>query len=118
MKWLHFLLNQKLRLDLAASFLVFVNFGLLIVAASDKLIIFLTTVFGRPIIGVWLIPTMFISIGTFAWVLGYVLDRFFKYLQVANTVGNSRNPQIMEILENQKNIEKKIDYLYEVINSK
>jgi len=118
MKWLHFLLNQKLRLDLAASFLVFVNFGLLIIAASDKLIVFITTVFGRPITGAWLIPIMFISIGTFAWVLGFVLDRFFKYLQVANTVGNSRNPQIMEILENQKNIEKKIDYLYEVINSK
>jgi len=118
MKWLYFLLNQKLRLDLAASFLVFVNFGLLIIAASDKLIVFMTTVFGRPITGAWLIPIMFISIGTFAWILGYVLDRFFKYLQVANTVGNSRNPQIVEILENQKRMDKKLNYLYEVMKSK
>jgi len=113
MSKLHFLLNQKLRLDLAASFLVFINFGLIIVAASDKLIIFATTIFGKPITGAWLIPIMFVGIGSTAWIIGYILDRFFKYLQVANTVGNSRNPQIMEILEKQKKMGEKLEYLYE-----
>lgn len=115
MKWLHFLLNQKLRVDLAASFLVFVNFGLLIITASDKLIVFATTLIGRPVSGTWFIPIMFFTIGTSAWIIGFILDRFFKYLHIANTVGNQRNPQIMEILENQKKIENKLDYLYKVI---
>jgi len=118
MKKLHFFLTQKLRLDLAASFLVFVNFGLLIIAASDKLIVFATTILGKPITGKLLIPIMFLSIGITAWFLGYILDRFVNYLQAVNTVGNLRNPQIMEILENQKKIDNKLNYLYEEIVKK
>jgi len=109
MKWLNFFLTQKLRLDLAASFLVFVNFGLLIITASDKIMLYITTLSGKTINTYLLIPLMFIGLGSSAWIFGYFLDRFLNYLQVSNTVNNSRNPQILQILENQKEIKKQLN---------
>jgi len=103
-----FVLTQKLRIDLAASFLVFVNFGLLIITASDKINNAIATLLGKEVSTYVLVSVMFVLLGGGAWILGYVLDKKFKYIQAQSTVGNERNPQICEIIEREKKLEKEL----------
>ena len=104
-----FLLTQKLRIDLAASFLVFVNFGLLIITASDKINNAIATLLGREVSTYVVVLSMFIILGGGAWMLGFILDKFFHYIQAQSTVGNERNPQICEIIEREKQLEKELE---------
>ena len=108
MKQMKFLATQKFRLDLAASFLMFINFALLIITASDNIIL-LFNVFGLSITKVVLIPILFVMIGTVSWLFGYFMDEKLKYWDQLNTVMNQRNPQITEILEIQRRIESKLN---------
>ena len=103
-----FLLTQKLRIDLAASFLVFVNFGLLIITASDKINNAVGIILGREVSTYAVVISMFVVLGGGAWMLGFILDKFFHYLQAQATVGNERNPQICEIIEREKQLENEL----------
>ncbi|HII94937.1 MAG: hypothetical protein ABFD15_09075 [Methanofastidiosum sp.] len=99
------LLEQKYRFDLGRQFLVYVNFALLIIAASDKikLIIDLKT---TELLLV-LVPLSFIA----TYILGYILDKFVKFPQATQMVEAKRSPytlmtqekldKIIELLEKQ-----------------
>lgn len=105
-KIIRFFLTQKFRWDLAVGFLVFVNFGLLVITASSQVQLLLNKYninFDVYSIVIYLIVISFFG----TWVFGYLLDRYIKYYDNMMTVANSRNPQISEILENTRELLKK-----------
>ncbi len=76
-RWREFFFAQKYRFDLGQSFLVIVNFMLLIITASDKLQIF----FGlrlRSLIIV-IVPLGFLGV----WMFGYFMDKVVRAAQMA-----------------------------------
>lgn len=76
-RWREFFFAQKYRFDLGQSFLVIVNFTLLIITASDKLQIF----FGlrlRSLI-ILIVPLGFLGV----WVFGYFMDKVVRAAQMA-----------------------------------
>lgn len=82
-----FFFAQKYRFDLGIQFLVFVNFALLVVTASDKL----KQTFGIPHTSDLLlvaIPLAFVGV----WLVGYVLDRFVKSPQTYEREYLRRSP--------------------------
>ncbi len=77
-RWREFFFAQKYRFDLGQSFLTVVNFTLLIITASDKLMIF----FGVPrlySLVVALVPLGFIGV----WLFGLFMDKVVKAGQMA-----------------------------------
>ncbi|HTY38007.1 MAG TPA: hypothetical protein VMH23_12890 [Bacteroidota bacterium] len=77
-RWRETFFAQKYRFDLGQSFLVVINFALLIVTASDKLQIF----FGIPKLSSLLtviVPLGFVSV----WLLGYFMDKVVRAPQMA-----------------------------------
>ena len=77
-RWRELFFAQKYRFDLGQSFLVVVNFTLLIITASDKLQIF----FGIPrlrTILLLIVPLGFIGV----WLFGYFMDRVVRAAQMA-----------------------------------
>src|SRR3972149_2025211 len=77
-RWREFFFAQKYRFDLGQSFLVILNFTLLIITASDKLQIF----FGIPRLRsllVLIVPLGFLGV----WVFGYFMDRIVGAAQMA-----------------------------------
>src|SRR3970040_2741689 len=77
-RWRDFFFAQKYRFDLGQSFLVILNFTLLIITASDKLQIF----FGIPRLRsllVLIVPLGFLGV----WVFGYFMDRIVRAAQMA-----------------------------------
>lgn len=78
--------EQKYRFDLGRQFLTYVNFALLIIAASDKLqAVFPLRI--REMILVFL-PLAFLG----SWVFGYFLDVVVKFPQSQMMVSQSRSP--------------------------
>lgn len=76
--WREVFFAQKYRFDLGQSFLVIVNFTLLIITASDKLQIF----FGIPRLRsllIVIVPLGFIGV----WLFGYFMDRVVRAAQMA-----------------------------------
>ena len=77
-RWREVFFAQKYRFDLGQSFLVIVNFTLLIITASDKLQIF----FGIPRLRsllIVIVPLGFIGV----WFFGYFMDRVVRAAQMA-----------------------------------
>ncbi|MFH0990297.1 MAG: hypothetical protein V1799_09830 [bacterium] len=77
-RWREFFFAQKYRFDLGQSFLVIVNFMLLIITASDKLQLF----FGIPRLRsllVIILPASFVGV----WLFGYFMDRIVRAAQMA-----------------------------------
>jgi hypothetical protein len=77
-RWRELFFAQKYRFDLGQSFLVVVNFTLLIITASDKLQIF----FGIPrlrTILLLIVPLGFIGV----WLFGYFMDKVVRAAQMA-----------------------------------
>ena len=77
-RWREFFFAQKYRFDLGQSFLVILNFTLLIITASDKLQIF----FGIPRLRsllVLIVPLGFLGV----WVFGYFMDKIVRAAQMA-----------------------------------
>jgi hypothetical protein len=72
------LFAQKYRFDLGQSFLVIVNFALLIITASDKLQI----IFGigrlRSLV-ILIVPVGFLAV----WLFGYFMDKVVRAAQMA-----------------------------------
>jgi len=76
--WRELFFAQKYRFDLGQSFLVVVNFTLLIITASDKLQIF----FGIPklrTVLILIVPLGFIGV----WLFGYFMDKVVRAAQMA-----------------------------------
>lgn len=77
-RWREFFFAQKYRFDLGQSFLVIVNFTLLIITASDKL----QTFFGIPRLRsllILIVPLGFIGV----WLFGYFMDKVVRAPQMA-----------------------------------
>ncbi len=77
-RWREFFFAQKYRFDLGQSFLTVVNFTLLIITASDKLMVF----FGVPrlyTLVVALVPLGFIGV----WLFGLFMDKVVRAGQMA-----------------------------------
>ena len=77
-RWREVFFAQKYRFDLGQSFLVVVNFTLLIITASDKLQIF----FGIPrlrTVLILIVPLGFIGV----WLFGYFMDKVVRAAQMA-----------------------------------
>jgi hypothetical protein len=77
-RWREIFFAQKYRFDLGQSFLVIVNFTLLIITASDKLMIF----FGIPHLRelmVAIIPLGFLGV----WLFGFFMDKIVRAGQMA-----------------------------------
>jgi hypothetical protein len=76
-RWRETFFAQKYRFDLGQSFLVVVNFTLLIITASDKLQVFL----GIPRLSsllIVIVPLGFIGV----WLLGYFMDKVVRAPQM------------------------------------
>jgi len=85
-RWREFFFAQKYRFDLGQSFLVIVNFTLLIITASDKLQLF----FGIPRLRsllVVIVPLGFLGV----WVFGYVMDMVVRAPQMAERQSRKRS---------------------------
>ena len=77
-RWREVFFAQKYRFDLGQSFLVVVNFTLLIITASDKLQIF----FGIPrlrTVLIVIVPLGFVGV----WLFGYFMDKVVRAAQMA-----------------------------------
>ncbi len=77
-RWREIFFSQKYRFDLGQSFLVILNFTLLIITASDKLMIF----FGIPRLRelmVVIIPLGFLGV----WLFGFFMDKIVRAGQMA-----------------------------------
>ena len=77
-RWREIFFSQKYRFDLGQSFLVVLNFTLLIITASDKLMIF----FGIPRLRellVVIIPMGFLGV----WLFGFFMDKIVRAGQMA-----------------------------------
>jgi len=103
------LVTQKFRFDLGISFIVFVNFILLVITASDNIERALNNYVALTIPKETIIITGVIFAFISTWLFGYILDRVIKYQQTLMEVHNQRNPQIVQILENTDKILKKIE---------
>lgn len=96
-----FLFSQKFRFDLGQSFLGFMNFTLLLIAASDKLKIYL------GIERTWVLVLVAVVGGYICvWLFGFFLDTVVKYQQHYSNTSVLRNPHALENYERLKRIEK------------
>jgi hypothetical protein len=85
-RWREIFFSQKYRFDLGQSFLVIVNFTLLIITASDKLMIF----FGIPRLRellVVIIPLGFVGV----WLFGLFMDKVVRAAQMAERQSTKRS---------------------------
>jgi hypothetical protein len=85
-QWREFFFAQKYRFDLGQSFLIIVNFTLLIITASDKLQIF----FGIPRLRsllIVIVPLGFIGV----WIFGYFMDKVVRAAQMSERQSMKRS---------------------------
>lgn len=109
--WVNFVITQKFRLDMVASFLTYVNFALLVITSSDKVQYAIVNVLGWNLNDFQVIILMMALIGGLAILFGYFLDSQVKYWQHMQSIQNERNPQIVEILANTRELKAEIEQL-------
>jgi hypothetical protein len=98
--WREFFFAQKFRFDLGQSFLVIVNFTLLIITASDKLQIF----FGIPRLRsllIVIVPLGFLAV----WIFGYFMDKVVRASQMAERQSRKRSELWMKHEEQMDRLE-------------
>jgi len=110
-RWREMFFAQKYRFDLGQSFMVILNFTLLIITASDKLMIF----FGVPRLRellVFLIPLGFIGV----WLFGFFMDKIVRAAQMnerqaiqRSEVWHQHNEQMDRIERELKRIRKSME---------
>jgi len=96
-KWLF---TQEYRFRLGQSLLTFVNFSLLVVAASGKL----EWVTGLPRTRYLLmvaVPAAMVCV----WACGWVMDRVVNAPRIQSRIAEERTPYVAEIIESLKRIE-------------
>ena len=94
------IVDIKFHFDVALSFMTLLNFALLIITASDKL---------RNIIpvGTWTLVFLLVPVALLSTVLlGWFLDKVVNYQATYYKAQTDRVPQMTELLERVKNIEK------------
>ena len=102
-RWREVFFAQKYRFDLGQSFLVILNFTLLIITASDKLQIF----FGIPRLRsllVVIVPLGFIAV----WVFGYFMDKVVRAAQVAERQSIKRSEVWIAHIEQMDRLESEL----------
>src|SRR3972149_8023376 len=85
-RWREFFFAQKYRFDLGQSFLVILNFTLLIITASDKLQVF----FGIPRLRsllILIVPLGFVGV----WLFGYFMDKVVRAAPMAERQSMKRS---------------------------
>ena len=90
----------KYRFDLGVSFIVFINFSLLVITASTKL----QTIFKVSTFRIYIILVPVALIGTVLF--GYFLDKVIKHQRAYVKHQHSNSPQIMGILKIVQEIQK------------
>ena len=104
MNWRKGFALWKFRLDNAVSFLVFANFILLSITASEPIQNFLSSRLGWEFEMYSVVGVLVITIIVCAFLFGFILDKFLHYTQNTMSIQNSRNIEITEILENTREI--------------
>ena len=104
---------QKFRFDIAASFLVFVNFGLLVIADSPQIQSALEG-FGVHLDMISLIALIIAVVFASMWLFGFSLDKV-GYWHGLLSVQNKRNPQLSEILRNTQELQREVEELKSMI---
>ena len=112
-RWREFFFAQKYRFDLGQSFLVILNFTLLLITASDKLMIF----FGIPRLRsllFFLIPFGFVGV----WVFGYFMDKVVRAAQMAERQSVKRSEVWSRHNDQMDRIEKQLMELREAVKGR
>lgn len=116
-KFYDWIVLLKFRVDNVASFLTYINFGMLVILTTPNINKFLI---GRGIH----IPDFILTILIFGLLVGVVilmglfLDLKVRYWQRLQTIQNQRNPQLTEILENTRKSSSQLFYAYDPIIKK
>lgn len=109
-RWREFFFAQKYRFDLGQSFLVVVNFTLLIITASDKLQVF----FGIPRLRsllILIVPLGFLGV----WVFGYFMDKVVRAAQMAERQAMKRSEVWLRHNEQMDRLEGELKTLREFV---
>lgn len=111
--WREFFFAQKYRFDLGQSFLVVVNFTLLIITASDKLQIF----FGIPRLRsllIVIVPLGFLGV----WLFGYFMDKVIRAAQMAERQSMKRSEVWTRHHEQMDRIERDLTDVKKILRSR
>jgi hypothetical protein len=112
-RWREVFFAQKYRFDLGQSFLVVVNFTLLIITASDKLSLFLGIPRLRSLLLI-IVPLGFIGV----WVFGYFMDKVVKAGQMAERQSMKRSEVWTRHNEQMDRIEREIQDVKALLRGK
>jgi len=85
-RWRELFFAQKYRFDLGQSFLVIINFTLLIVTASDKVQVFFVIPRLRSLL-ILIVPLGFLGV----WLFGYFMDKVVRASQMAERQAMKRS---------------------------
>lgn len=94
----------KYHYDISASFLGLINFFLLSITASTPIQSFLLARFGLRFDQFLIVGILCIMLIVLFLLFGFVLDRVFRYWENMSSIQNARNPEIIEILNNTREI--------------
>jgi hypothetical protein len=112
-RWREFFFAQKYRFDLGQSFLVIINFTLLIITASDKLSLFFGIPRLRSLI-LLIVPAGFLSV----WIFGYFMDKIVRAAQMAERQSMKRSEVWSRHNEQMDRIEKELQEVKSLLGSK
>jgi hypothetical protein len=112
-RWREFFFAQKYRFDLGQSFLVIVNFTLLIITASDKLQIILGIPRLRSLL-ILIVPLGFILV----WLFGYFMDKIVRAGQMAERQALKRSEIWNQHNAQMDRIERRIDELAKTLGNR
>ncbi|MCK9407775.1 MAG: hypothetical protein M0R68_01415 [Bacteroidetes bacterium] len=111
--WREVFFAQKYRFDLGQSFLVILNFTLLIITASDKLQIF----FGIPRLRsllIVIVPLGFVGV----WFFGYFMDRIVRAAQMAERQSIKRSEVWTNHIEQMDRLENELKAVRALLEQK
>lgn len=112
-RWREVFFAQKYRFDLGQSFLVILNFTLLIITASDKLQIF----FGIPRLRsllIVIVPLGFLGV----WCFGYFMDKVVRAAQMAERQSIKRSEVWTTHIEQMDRLEAELKAVRELLEQK
>ena len=112
-RWREIFFAQKYRFDLGQSFLIIVNFTLLIITASDKLQIF----FGIPRLRsllIVIVPLGFIGV----WFFGYFMDKVVRAAQMAERQSIKRSEVWTKHIEQMDRLENELLSIRKLLEQK
>ena len=112
-RWREVFFAQKYRFDLGQSFMVIINFTLLLITASDKLQIFFGIGRLRSLL-VFLIPAGFVGV----WAFGLFMDKIVRAGQMAERQQIKRSEVWIQHHEQMDRIEREIQELKIVLTRK